>query len=600
MIRFLLLCAVQIFYLTCNNKLYGQQKMIPLAIDKLNRDSLYEIIRDKESVKDYQPLSEIYRGIYIYYFQTKFTDSAITYALKAEEYSFKAGDSANYYYDLVQLGELSVHAHNYETAKIYYQKARDYYLRTNNFKMLFHAYGGLSGIYANQKDTINFLKYNSLAIYASKKGKDTLAQVIVNDEYIQILISQHKTDESIRELHKNLFLINNASVFGNSEQVRIFWNGLQLNLLGMCYYGKKEYHTAIKYLKEAQLNDKKTAAFSAQNFVRSRLVVNSYINLNEYDSALKYVDIFFAQAKEVLENIDPGKLNEISTKYETEKKQRQIAELQRNSQVQQLTVSNQRKLNIAIVSIFFLLCVSGYLILKNISQKRKMALEEAKKEIFQEQQLHRQKELEMRNRISRDLHDDIGATLSSVKAYSEILKEDPTNSVIAELIKDNSTEMLERLEVIAWATNPQHDHFKSLNNRMIKFAAPLCHAKNIKFQINSNGINEDMLMPGEVRQNIFLIFKEKLNNMIKYADATKCDAQFSITGNRFILQITDNGKGFDGTTKGVGNGWINMTKRTEDLDGKLKIASAIEKGTQITMELYYPFKIPNSWDKKQV
>ena len=205
----------------------------------------------------------------------------------------------------------------------------------------------------------------------------------------------------------------------------------------------------------------------------------------------------------------------------------------------------------------------------------------------------------VRNRLHRDLHDDVGATLSSVKAYSEILKDNPNNPVIAELIKDNSTEMLERLEVIAWATNPQHDHFKSLKNLMIKFAAPLCHSKNIQCHIESKGVNEEMLMPGEVRQNIFLVFKEAINNMIKYAEATECKTNIFIGNSQFVLQIVDNGKGFDGTTKGTGNGWKNMQKRTADLNGKLVIDSKPGKGTIITMKLPYPFKIPSSWDLKR-
>lgn len=207
--------------------------------------------------------------------------------------------------------------------------------------------------------------------------------------------------------------------------------------------------------------------------------------------------------------------------------------------------------------------------------------------------------LQIRNRLHRDLHDDVGATLSSVKAYSEILKDNPDNAVIAELIKDNSTEMLERLEVITWATNPQHDHFKSLKSLMIKFAAPLCHSRNIQFSIESNSINEEMLMSGEIRQNIFLVFKEAINNMMKYADATSYNTQLSICNNQFVMELTDNGKGFDGTIKGSGNGWKNMKKRTEDLNGTLAINSTPANGTKIKMQLPYPFKIPNSWDAKQ-
>jgi signal transduction histidine kinase len=204
----------------------------------------------------------------------------------------------------------------------------------------------------------------------------------------------------------------------------------------------------------------------------------------------------------------------------------------------------------------------------------------------------------IREKITRDLHDDVGATLSSVKAYAEILKNNQENPAIAELIKDNAAEMIERLEVIAWATNPVHDNFGSLKNRMIKFITPLCHAKKMSCKVESKDINDGLDMPGEFRQNIFLVFKEAVNNTIKYANATDCSASMLIENRNFILQISDNGHGSDGTVKGSGTGWKNMQKRAEELKGQLKIASVPEKGTTITFSVPYPFKIPNTWDKK--
>ena len=208
--------------------------------------------------------------------------------------------------------------------------------------------------------------------------------------------------------------------------------------------------------------------------------------------------------------------------------------------------------------------------------------------------------LGVRNRLHRDLHDDVGATLSSVKAYSTILKDNPDNPVIAQLIHDNSTEMIERLEVIAWATNPQHDHFQSLKNRMTKFAAALCHANNIQWSIESDGIDDETMMPGEIRQNIFLVFKEAVNNMIKYAEATNCETKMAIRHHHFTLKITDNGKGTDGTVKGTGDGWKNMQKRVASLDGRLTIDSSPDKGTRVDVNLPYPFKIPNSWERNRI
>lgn len=204
----------------------------------------------------------------------------------------------------------------------------------------------------------------------------------------------------------------------------------------------------------------------------------------------------------------------------------------------------------------------------------------------------------VRQRLHRDLHDDVGATLSSVKAYSEILKDNPNNPVIAELIKDNSTEMIERLEVIAWATNPVHDNFLSLKNKMLKFALPICHANKVHCTIESTGINDELQVPGEIRQNVFLIFKEAVNNCLKYAEASAISTSMFIQQKKFIVQVTDNGKGSDGKVKGSGNGWMNMQKRVEELNGLLKIESLPQKGTTISASFPYPFKIPNSWDRK--
>ena len=239
-----------------------------------------------------------------------------------------------------------------------------------------------------------------------------------------------------------------------------------------------------------------------------------------------------------------------------------------------------------------MICLNAGLIYKSNMFQRQLILSQER--IIEEYEKSQALSLEMehtREQISRDLHDDVGATLSSVKVYSEILKDNPGNTVIAELIKDNAAEMIERLEVIAWATNPQHDNFKSLQNRMQKFVMPICHSQNIHCLFSSNGISDDITIPGEVRQNIFLVFKEVINNMIKYASATTCFIKLLIDNNQFMMQIADNGKGLDGTVKGGGYGLENIRNRTTELTGALRIDSTLGKGTAVTMSLPFPFTI---------
>lgn len=198
----------------------------------------------------------------------------------------------------------------------------------------------------------------------------------------------------------------------------------------------------------------------------------------------------------------------------------------------------------------------------------------------------------VRQRLHRDLHDDVGATLSSVKAYSEILGNNGNNEIIRGLIKENAAEMLDRLEVIAWATNPQHDNAKSLVNTMLKFARPLLHAHHVAFDFKQENVNDDMPVPGDVRQHVLLIFKEAINNLVKYAEATRCDVCLTTAHKQWVMKITDNGKGFDGSIRGGGAGIKNMRRRAEEMGGDLHIDAAPGGGTLVRLTVPHPFKIP--------
>ena len=222
-------------------------------------------------------------------------------------------------------------------------------------------------------------------------------------------------------------------------------------------------------------------------------------------------------------------------------------------------------------------------VIAKLREKGRVALEISNKEISSQQHLHKQKELEMRNRITRDLHDDIGASLSSVKAYSELLKNNPNNPAIAELIRENASDMIEQLEVILWATNPQFDAFESLQAQMQKYAVPLLRAKAIAYHFSVEGLSPSDQIPAEIRQNIFLIFKEAINNIIKYSSAKNCFVSLCRESERLIFQIRDDGTGINEETKGTGNGIYNMKKRALELQGELEVISAPGEGTLISI-----------------
>ena len=199
--------------------------------------------------------------------------------------------------------------------------------------------------------------------------------------------------------------------------------------------------------------------------------------------------------------------------------------------------------------------------------------------------------LQVRNRIHRDLHDDVGATLSTVKAYTEMLKTKPGEAKYLELISDNANEMLEKLEIITWASNPRHDSMHSLVEKMKQQVNTLFYHKGIELEWKVDPGLSGIELPGIVRQNLFLIFKEASNNIIKYAGATNTVIRLYKGNNKIIMALTDNGKGFSVSQVKMGNGLYNIQSRAAEVGGQCIIDSVLDKGTSVQVLINYPFKL---------
>jgi signal transduction histidine kinase len=191
----------------------------------------------------------------------------------------------------------------------------------------------------------------------------------------------------------------------------------------------------------------------------------------------------------------------------------------------------------------------------------------------------------VRQKISSNLHDDIGSTLSSINMYSQIAQLQPNDGNYINTIQENTQEVLAKLDDIVWATNPKNDKIKSVIERMDNFARPLLQAKNIQFLFNHNDEIEAHKISEATRQNLFLIFKEAINNIAKYAECKNCRVELSIHNKTIYCTITDDGIGFDATKSTQRNGLVNMKQRANELKGEIEISSKINEGTIIKLQL---------------
>lgn len=141
------------------------------------------------------------------------------------------------------------------------------------------------------------------------------------------------------------------------------------------------------------------------------------------------------------------------------------------------------------------------------------------------------------------------------------------------------------MDDIVWSINPHNDSLQNLTVRMREVATELLEAKNITFTIQTDPALNTTRLPLELRYDCFMIFKEALNNIAKYAHCTHVWIKLSLTANTLFLKIKDNGQGFDVQSANTGNGLLNMQKRAQNRKGQLQITSVIAQGTTIMLSV---------------
>jgi signal transduction histidine kinase len=195
----------------------------------------------------------------------------------------------------------------------------------------------------------------------------------------------------------------------------------------------------------------------------------------------------------------------------------------------------------------------------------------------------------IRNRIATDLHDEIGSTLSSISIYSqvakkEVMKQAPGAAAMLENITESTTGMMDAMNDIVWMINTRNDRFENITDRMNAFANELLEAKNCNVHLHISHEMEKLRLNMSQRKNLYLIFKEAINNVAKYADCSNVWIDLSMNGSHKIaMMIRDDGKGFDTNAESTGNGLHNMQKRAAELKGEFHFNSKVGEGTMVKL-----------------
>lgn len=245
----------------------------------------------------------------------------------------------------------------------------------------------------------------------------------------------------------------------------------------------------------------------------------------------------------------------------------------------------------AIIMLFFV----GFIIFVVLMYNRKQLLylkeKQLKESEYQNQllqkELEKQKSIEIeRERISHDMHDDLGAGISALKLQAEFLKQKAKDDDfiidINELLK-TSEEMNTSMREMLWSLNSGNDSVGSFVEYAKIYAESFLKKTPIVLTLDRDQIISETPISTELRRNMFLCIKEALNNAYKYSGANQLKLSFIQENKYLIMEISDNGKGFD-QEKASGNGLRNMDRRMKESCGKFEISST-NKGTSIFFKI---------------
>jgi signal transduction histidine kinase/ligand-binding sensor domain-containing protein len=198
----------------------------------------------------------------------------------------------------------------------------------------------------------------------------------------------------------------------------------------------------------------------------------------------------------------------------------------------------------------------------------------------------------VRTRIASDLHDEVGSGLTQIAILSEVARQQessPTSSSQMEKIADLSRELVGDMSEIVWSLNPEHNQVVDLVQRMRRFASDVFVARGIEFAFQAPVESLDSRLRSDVRRQIYLIFKEAVNNCVRHSQCARVELSLKVEKGELYLRVADNGCAIGAGKPGAngigGHGLKNMRERAAAMGGTLEITSNDAQGTLVCLRV---------------
>lgn len=508
---------------------------------------LFDALKAEEKLGNRNGIAQAYNNIGVVYYYLQNFDKTTQYLTQALEIQEELGNYAGLQNGYNNVGAIFDYQQKYDEAIASYNKAYDISLRLGDKKEQASNLSNIGLAYSKKKDFTTSERYflRSIELRDSIKDYNGIANTYVN--------------------------------YGESLRLQ------------------KQFKRAESYLKEAlRLSQKHKIKLATREAYSSLAELAK--DRNDLKLANTYLYKYIAVKDSILNEENAKIIAETEAKYESEKKEKEIMKQRAQLAEKELEVKRKNMMIFGGFGLAVIFGLFGYLLfnqqkLKNRQLRKENELKTALARIETQNRLQ-----EQRLRISRDLHDNIGAQLTFIISSIDSLRYG---------FKDMSEPLSQRLSGIGafagdtiyelrdtiWAMNKNSISFEDLQTRITNFIEKARSASQqtaFEFSIASE-ISAEYMFTSVEGMNIYRIIQEAVNNALKYADAAKIFVKIKTMEDDFLILIKDDGKGFNSSEVTQGNGLNNMKKRAIDLKGKLAVKSKRDLGT--TVALQFPRKM---------
>ncbi|MBL4662779.1 MAG: tetratricopeptide repeat protein [Flavobacteriaceae bacterium] len=505
--------------------------------------NMFEALKAEETLGNRNGIAQAYNNIGIVYYYTANYDKTTYYLTKALEIQEELGNLDGLQNGYNNVGAIFEYQKKYDEAIGSYKKALE-----------------ISRELGDEKQEATFL--SNLALSYSSKGDYVVADSIFRESLT--------IKEKIKDYNG---MVNGYIAFG------------QLFLKqGKLIEAKKYLEQGIKLSKQYDSKTTLSEGYAALSEVAEKE--------GKFELANTYLKDYLAIKDSILNEDNARILAETEAKYQTEKKEKEILEQRALLAEKDLEVRQKNTLMYGGFGLALILGLLGYLFynqqkLKNRQLQKEGELKFALAAIETQNKLQ-----EQRLRISRDLHDNIGAQLTFIISSIDNLKygfKDIGEKLSSRLsgISSFTGDTIYELRDTIWAMNKNSITFEDLQTRISNFinkANIASDTMKFTFKIASE-VDSAHNFTSVQGMNIYRVIQEAVNNAIKYSEAKQINVTISEENKSHLIQIIDDGKGFNMSEIEKGNGLNNMRKRSRDIDATININSEVGRGTLITLVL---------------